>query len=309
MVDTPVEGVGEECRTTGLVALSLLWVEHGAGPVSLFLLACGHGLSQLAIACEEEVAMTVALRHVGEHLCQSCHHPSVASCPEVFLSLFGLVCGIDIASVAIIELCLGVEHETVGIAEVVVEFVEILHILGDLIEFGEHWHDHIEGVGPPPVVVSLLAHHIVHHLFCPTDLIVVGVHLIHVEIGLEANLPVAEEHMLHRLAILFVEPFRAVGLRRPTPLVVTSPFVAILEVSSASGEFVSLHVSGEIRSVVPERAYLRGISRLPLVVDFFHDVHRWQWHCLCLFLCLCRDGGWHHEQHEGNDSNSFFHCL
>ena len=151
--------------------------------------------------------MLVVGGHVGKHLCQSCQHPSVATRPEILVAEVGLMGWIDILAVAEIEVRLLVPHQVVGILVVCIQLVEILLVAGHLIQLGIYRHHHIQGVSPPPIVSGGVLYLIVHHLNGAGNLVCVGIHAIHVEVGLETNLPVAELHVLHRLAILLVEPF------------------------------------------------------------------------------------------------------
>ena len=63
--------------------------------------------------------------------------------------------GIDVLTIAEVETCFLVEHDAVCIKEVLVEFVEVLLIARQLIHLRHDRHHHIEGIGPPPVVVCL----------------------------------------------------------------------------------------------------------------------------------------------------------
>ena len=79
---------------------------------------------------------------------------------------------INVLAITEVEIGLLVEHNLIGGEEVVVKLVEILGITGQLIHLGHHWHHHVEGIAPPPVVcwlrVGLVVHHFLgtlHHVF------------------------------------------------------------------------------------------------------------------------------------------------
>ena len=232
--------------------------------------------------------MLIVGRHISEHLGQSGQHPSVASCPKVLLAAFGLVFGIDIFPVTEIESGFLIKHQSVGISEVSIKLIQVFHIAGCLIEFGEYGHHHIQGVSPPPEVVGLHRTFPIHHLDGPGNLVVIGVHGIHVEIGLEANLPVTEKHIVLSLTIVLVLPLRGILLACTAPFVIARPLVGELEPSGIACQFIGLHVSGKIGSIIPERPYLGLVVGLPVIVHFFHKFEsRRLWFC---FLCFLRLG-------------------
>ena len=216
--------------------------------------------------------MAIALRHVLQHLSQSCQHPSVASCPEVFLPRRRLMLREDVFSVAEVQSCLAVEHYAVAVADVVVQFVQIAHVARQAVHLGHHGHHHVQCVGPPPVVVDLALSHIPHHLASPGHTSVVGHHAVEVDISLETRLPVAEEHVLVVLAVLLVLPLPLVPLLCSLPLVVLRPPFAVAQVSLLAGKTECLHVARVIGCLVPEGAHLCRMALLPCVVHLHYHL-------------------------------------
>ena len=248
----------------------MLGVEHRACPISLRLLTGSHTLGHTLVFLYEEIAVGISRRQVLQHLGKSGKHPSVASCPEVLLAAGTLVLGIYIFAVAEIKSGLGIEHNRVAILDVLIEFFEIEVIARSLIQLGHHRHHHIESVGPPPIVVRPSAHLILHHLACTAYAVVVGQDIIKVEICLETNLPIAEEHMLLCLAVV-VFPLAAVVACCALPLVVLRPSHRVVEVFLIARKAISLHVAGVIGSHMPKRRSFGFVAALPTVVHFVDD--------------------------------------
>jgi len=158
--------------------------------------------------------VAIATGHILQHLSQSGQHPSVSAGPKILLAIHALVLGIDILSIAEVKPRLAIEHDRVGISHVVIELVEVCLVVGELIHLGHDGHHHVEGIGPPPVVGGLSVGDMAHHLFGTLyHLLVTGrgrlgvFYPVEVDIGLETNLPVAEEHIVLPLAVIPVLPF------------------------------------------------------------------------------------------------------
>ena len=216
--------------------------------------------------------------HVLEHLGQSGKHPTVAARPEVFLAAVGLVAGIDVSAVAVVESGLLVEHDAVGIEDVLVEFVKVDLVAREAVEFGHHRHHHVERVGPPPIVVGPGAGLVAHHLQSTGYAVAIGLtvaaapgDVVEVDVGLETNLPVAEKHIVLSLAIVLVSPLGRICLRGPLPAVVLRPSQGVLQKLAVAREAVGLHVARVIGGIVPEGAHLRLVVGLPIVVHLIYN--------------------------------------
>ena len=96
--------------------------------------------------------------------------------------------------------------------------------------------------------------------------------MIEVDVGLETDLPVAEEHVVLSLAVVLVLPFRRVGLRSPLPVVVLCPADAVIEHLWVVQQFIHFDVTCVIGSIVPERTHFSGVVRLPVGVHFPDDI-------------------------------------
>ena len=246
--------------------------------------------------------MLVVGGEVFQHFGQPGEHPSVAPCPEVFLAVQALVFGIDVFGIAVVEVLVGIEHDAVGIGDVFVEFVEIEFVVGHLVEFGHDGHHHVEAVAPPPVVVARSAHLILHHFARPAYLAVVGGDVVEVDVGLEAHLPVAEEHVVVGLAV-GVFPLRAVVALGAFPLVVLGPGFRIGTVGFVAGEEISFHVACVVGGVVPERPDFRFVFSLPVLVHLVDDGPH-----LGRLVGLCREIG-SRQQSDGAGCEGFQDCF
>ena len=179
--------------------------------------------------------------------------------------------GIDVFAVAEIESRFAVEHDAVTVEQILVEFVKEFLIARQPVHLRHHRHHHVECVGPPPIVVvgfrvGLIAHHLLgacHSFLSPLSS---HLYIIKVNIGLETNLPVAEEHVVLSLTVGLVFPFAGVSLARTLPLVVLGPFYAIVEHLLVLQQFIHLYVSSMIGCIVPERAHFRLVVLLPVGV-------------------------------------------
>ena len=69
----------------------------------------------------------------------------------------------DIFPVTEIEARFLVEHDTVGIEDILIELSQVFGIPRQLVHLGHHGHHHVERISPPPVIIgfriSLIAHH------------------------------------------------------------------------------------------------------------------------------------------------------
>ena len=178
---------------------------------------------------------------------------------------------IHILPVAEVQARLLVVHDRVGILPVCVHLVQVLLVARELIHLRHHRHHHIQRIGPPPVVVGIRVGLVAHHLLRPRHLEFGGEHRVQVEIRLEANLPVAEQHVLHRLAILLVLPLRGIRLAGTLPEVPVGPLLRILIPRHVAEREERLHVSRVVHRRVPERPFL-VVPQLPRVIHLVHDV-------------------------------------
>ena len=229
--------------------------------------------------------MLIFGRQVFKHLCESCKNPSVASSPEVLFAIGAFVLGIYVFTVAVVEILLGVKHYAVAIGDVFIKFVEVLLVACDFVKFSHYGHNHVESVGPPPVVVFGCRHFIFHNFTCASNAFVVGQDVVEVGISLEAYLPVAKEYVVIAFAIA-VFPVGAVVALGAFPLVVLGPFFGVFTVGVITSEEVGLHVAGVISGIVPKGSYLGSVVALPIGVDLVDDGT----HFLGLLGC-CREGG------------------
>ena len=173
---------------------------------------------------------------------------------------------IDIPAVAVVQARLCIQHDAVAIEDILVELTEILGVTRQMIHLRHHRHHHIEGIGPPPVIVHLRVGLKAHHLLGTFHLLLIGLQVIEVDIRLETDLPVAEEHIVAPLTIPFVFPFSRVCLCCSFPLVVLRPTDAVVEHLLILQQLVYLHIPCMVGSIVPERADLCRIVRLPVGV-------------------------------------------
>ena len=253
VVDTPEHTVGEEGRAGGFGTWRIVFAEHTAAPISVGALDTGHALSQLTEALHEDGAVLIVVRHVGQDFGETCKDPSVAACPETLATVAGgLDLRVDIFGIAVVELFFLVVHQAVGPEEVVVELVEILDLAGELVHLRHDGHDHIEGVGPPPEVGVGHAALVAHDLDGTCYFVGSRHEVIHIYIGLEADLPVAEEDEVLTFAVGLVLPVGTVVRLCAFPLVVAAPFVGVGVPVGTACEAVGFHIAGVVGGVVPE---------------------------------------------------------
>ena len=243
--------------------------------------------------------MRIVGGQVLQHLGQSGQHPSVAACPEVFLAAGGLVFRIDILAVAEVEAGLAVEHDAVAVEDVLIELVQVFHVARQLIHLGHNRHHHVERIRPPPVVVHLGVGLIAHHLLGTRHLPLVGREVVEVDVRLEADLPVAEEHIVLSLAISLVFPFGRVGFGGAFPLVVLRPSDAVVEHLLVLEQSIHLHVARVIGGIVPKRTHFGRVVALPVVVHTSDDVSH----------LVARAGLTGHCREKGKAKNDFSHLA
>jgi hypothetical protein len=82
------------------------------------------------------------------------------------------------------------------------------------------------------------------------------IQLVQVSIGLEADLPVAEQDVIVGLAVL-VLPLALVGRLGALPLIVLRPILRVLEPRLVAGDAVGLDIPGVIGGDIPEGPLLR----------------------------------------------------
>ncbi len=235
--------------------------------------------------------MFVILRHVFQNLGKTGKNPTVASSPEVFFAIGAFVFGVYIFGIAIVQAFVIVVHDTVAYNDVIVQFVEVFVVAGDIIHLGHHRHYHIQTVRPPPIVVGRGRHLVLHYFAGAFDAAVVGQYFVKVGINLEAYLPVAEEHMVVRFAVLFVSPLAAVFSFCTHPQVVLGPFFRIITPVFIADKEVCLHITGVIGRVVPEGSCLCRVGTLPVVIYFGYDIAHgfrfFRWQCYCIQCRYC----------------------
>ena len=80
----------------------------------------------------------------------------------------------DIFPVTEIEARFLVEHDTVGIEDVLIELSQVFGIPRQFVHLGQHGHYHVERISPPPVIVGFRIGLIAHHFHGPLNLLSVG---------------------------------------------------------------------------------------------------------------------------------------
>ena len=215
--------------------------------------------------------MAVVLRQVFQHFSKRCQHPSVSTSPEVFLSCSRLVLRINILPIAEIESCLLVIHDAVGILPVCIHLVQILLITCQPIHLRHDGHHHIQRIGPPPEVALSSIGLKSHHLAGTGSLKFGWEYRVYIQIGLETNLPIAEEHIIHTFTVLLVFPFLRILLSRALPKVLVSPLARVVQPCYVAKREECLHVTCMINCRVPKRALLTVIT-LPSVIHFVNNV-------------------------------------
>ena len=288
VVDAPEQAIAEESCAGGLEAWSMFCVHHRPCPVSLRLLQFLDSLSQPdELLCEERL-VAIVLRHVLQHFGKACQHPSVAASPEILLPADGSVLGVDILPIAEIEASRIVEHDAVAEAKVLVELVQILCVACQPVHLRHHRHHHIQGIGPPPVVVGFRVGLVAHHFFGARHfllrLLACFVQIVEVDVGLEADLPVAEEHIILSFAVLPVFPFLRIGFCGTLPMVVFSPTDAVFQHLPVLQQVIHFHIACMVGRMVPEGSDLSRIVGLPVGVCLSDDVFHFIGSPL---FCLC----------------------
>ena len=164
VVHAPQHAIRKKCRTAGLWTWGIVLTKHRTTPIAAGTLHTRHTLGQFTEPLHEEPTVAVVLRHVAQHLGQSGQHPAVAARPEALAAVTdGLHFRVNVFRVTVVELLLRIVHQRVRPPEVVIQLVQILRVASHLVEFRQHGHHHVEGIGPPPEVRLRLPHFIVHH--------------------------------------------------------------------------------------------------------------------------------------------------
>nr|GEU28650.1 HTH-type transcriptional regulator PtxR, putative [Tanacetum cinerariifolium] len=272
VIDAPCVAVHEERGAAGFRSRRVCGVEQAAGPVAVRRLHLFQGRRHVLELGDVLGAVRVVGRQVLQHLGQARKHPAVAARPEVLLAVGAPVFRVHVARVAVVQLFLAVVHDAVRVREVLVQLGQVLAIARDGIELGHHRHHHVQAVRPPPVIVLRGAHLVFHHLAGTGDLarIFLRIEPIQVRIGLERDLPVAEQHVFVRFAVL-VLPLGLVGGPGALPRIVDGPVFRVLAVARIAGDLVRLHIARVVGGDVPERPLLRLFPLLPVVVDLGDD--------------------------------------
>ena len=272
MVYAPHQAVGKECRTARLRSRSILFAQHAAAPVSFRPLAACHTLCQLPEPLLEESAVLIVLRHVAQHLGQTGQHPSVATRPETLSATGCLHFGINILRVAVIQLGLRIIHQAVAPQVILIHAIQEHAVARQLVHLRHQRHHHVECICPPPELVLIQMAGVRHNLLRTGYLIIGRVQGIHVNVGLETNLPVAEEHEILALPVSLVLPVPLVIAVCAPPTVMFAPLLAVIVICRLACQAVGFHVSGVISGIVPERTHLGRIVRLPIIVYFLYQL-------------------------------------
>ena len=208
------------------------------------------------------------MRHVGKHFGETCENPAVSTCPETFsLAACCLYFRVYILGITVIKLLVLVEHQAVTPQEIIREFVKVFHFSRELIHLGHDGHDHVESIGPPPEMCLLHGTFVAHDFDGASYFIRGGYEVIHVNVCLEADLPIAKENKVLSLAISLVLPVGTVITFRTLPFVVAAPFVRVGVPICAACEAVGFHVASVVGGMIPKRADVGRVVGLPVVVD------------------------------------------
>ena len=165
-----------------------------------------------------------------------------------------------------------IEHQAIAPEEVLSKLIEIFYFASEFVHFSHHGHHHIEGVGPPPEVRILHRALMAHHFDGAGHLIGGRYEVVHVDIGLEANLPVAEEDKVLSFAVGGILPVADVVALGAFPLVMAAPLIGVGIPVGTAREAVGLHVAGVIGSMIPEGTNIGSVVGLPVVVDLDYHV-------------------------------------
>lgn len=242
-------------------------IEQAAGPVAIVLLQRLEGRRHAAKALGQQGPARIVRRQVGQRLGQGGEHPAIAARPEILAAVGRLVPGVDVLGVAVVQAGIRVVHQLVRIREVFVQLVEVAPVTRGLVQLRHRRHHHIDAVGPPPVIAVGSAHLVFHDLACARDTarVLAAIEFVQVDIGLEAGLPVAEQHVFLGLAIAVLPLGPVVGIRA-APAVMLGPGGRVIAVRLVAGEGIGRHIAGVVGGDVPERPLLRGVVALPVIV-------------------------------------------
>ena len=267
--------------------------------------------------------MLIVLGEILQNLGKSSHYPTVATSPEIFLSICRLMLGIYIFTVTEIESCFLIIHDRVAVFPVLVHLVEIPLITSKEIHLCHDRHHHIEGISPPPVVIRLATFLIAHNLLRAMDISWIVAFLckgiiIEVDICLETYLPVAEEHILRSFTIVLVSPLCRVYFRSTLEEITFSPLLGILTPSVGSLAFllistfiekeICLHITCMIDSRIPESTVTIGrMTFLPAIIDICNDsLHLLRLPVLGRHTTPCQQ---HDSYHQFGLSHTFYRSV
>ena len=270
IIDSPKEAVSKESRSAGFRSGSMSGIHHATGPIAFRLLDSCDCFGQFHILVYEKRTMLVISGKIFQHLRQSGKHPSVTTCPKVLLSAGSLVFRINIFGIPIIQAGFPVEHDTIRIYNIFIQFIQIEMIARHLIQFGHDRHYHIQTVAPPPVIMIGCTHLILHHFAGTGYLIVVRKNSIKVDICLKTNLIISEQYIFITLTVR-VFPFRLILFLGSLPFIVYSPGFRICTVVFITGQKVCLHISGVVSGIVPKRTDFGLVMRLPISVYLVYN--------------------------------------
>ncbi len=247
--------------------------------------------------------MLVIVGHILEYLCKTREYPAVAACPEVLFALMTGVsvqrititrgpeaqirivggggvactvrklCGCCVSVSARRDASGTVVHELFRVLELYIELVKILFVARNLVELCHNGHNHVKGVSPPPVgvdgAISLIAHNLerTRNLGgvnrCTVGFVLL--YIVQINIGLEANLEIAEKNRLVRkrlaVAVCPLACRSCGGVSHPAAVV--CPRQSVFAVRLDTGCVVGFHITCLVSSLSPEAV---GNTILLLVV-------------------------------------------
>ena len=87
VVHAPEQTVAEERCTRSFRPWCILFTEHRTTPISIGTLTTSHTFGKLLETLHKDVAMLIVVRHICQHLGQSCKYPTITSCPETLPSV------------------------------------------------------------------------------------------------------------------------------------------------------------------------------------------------------------------------------
>lgn len=130
LIDAPSDGIEEECGTACFRSGSEFGIGKASCPIPFGLLQGTQGIRHLRETSVQGRIEGMGRWKVLQDLCEGSDRPSIASCPEVFAIVIGLVGGIDVACIPIVEVFVGIVEQAVGEEEAGLHLVEIASISG-----------------------------------------------------------------------------------------------------------------------------------------------------------------------------------